>query len=196
MDFQIDGAASFSGTLTNAQGSINLTGTGQTTLVSTQVESSLNVGGSTLRGSGTVTGNLSLNGGTLSPGVNGSGTMTVTGAVSGSGTWVFDVVDSSTTDLINVTGAGGTLDVSGFTLNLSAPAQASAGDRIVIASYPANTSAGQFSSVSGLGGNWEMDYNTAGEIAIVSTIPEATNIIPLSLAFLPLLSMRNRRSRK
>ncbi len=191
LNFNIDGAASFSGTIMNSGYSIDLTGSGETTLTNTTVASSLSVGnGSTLKGTGTVQENFSMAGGTLSPGTTGAGTMNVTGNVSGSGTWVFDAVDASNRDLLNVTG---NLDVSGFTLNLSGTPSIASGP-IVIGTYGGNLT-GQFSSVSGLGPGQSISYS-GGQIAITAAIiPEVTNIIPLSLAFLPLVTMRNRRSR-
>lgn len=92
---------------------------------------------------------------------------------------------------------GNDLDISGFTLDLSG-SQTTSGTA-VIATYGGNlteASGGGFDSVIGLNGR-QISYN-GGQITITGAaiIPEVTNIIPLSLAFVPLLGMRKRRLRK
>jgi hypothetical protein len=175
-DLSIGGSANFQNGSIVADGDIVLAGGG------TMAASNLTItpGG----------GDFTVSGTSISPGGDGGiGTVTVDGDMGGTGTWIFDAVDISTSDLVNVTGE---LDVSGFVLNLSGAATgANLINPIIIANYGNASEPAPFFNVLNLPAGKRIDYNFNGNS--IAIVPEVTYAFPLLLAFLPLMGRRSRK---
>jgi fibronectin-binding autotransporter adhesin len=121
-------------------------------------------------GDGSIAGPLTLNtGGTVAPGSS-AGTLIVTGGLTLLGTYQAEVTGplAGQTDVLSITGgltlgAGSKLDVSGGIFNGTST--------YTIATY--DTRAGQFGTVIGLPGTYEVNYGTGTNSAITLTpVPE------------------------
>ena len=184
--WQVNGAIVGNGSLNktgagaaNLNGPLSYTGSTLVTNGSLYVNSTLNSAtpvvnntGTTLGGLGTINGNVNV-GGTLLPGSSGSiGTLTVNGNVTlnnGTNTGIFRSNLSTTdalADVLNVSGLfdfaeGGSLALG----NLNARGE----PVIVIAKYGSIASGSAFASVTGLLGDYTLDYNYGGlkQIALV-----------------------------
>ena len=187
IDFEGGGAIELSSASVTSGSGITVSGNTDLTLGgATNIQGNTQVGGgSALLGSGNISGNLNIDG-VLSPGESGNGLISVNGDLTGSGAWLFDAVDSGNRASVSVSEQ---LDISQFTLSVSGQNSGSSGP-IIIANYGSLTG-GQFSDVTGLLPGQQIDYNFMGnQIAIV---PEVSRILPVALAFIPVLFLRSRR---
>ncbi len=150
----------------------NLTGSG-TGSGAVKVES-----GATLGGTGIVGGTANIqSGANLSPGNNGIGTLTISGALTlnSSSTSAFDVDGSTPTN--DVVALGSTVSYGG-TLNVTPTGTFTAGQQFVLFSGAGATTAGNFSSITGSPGVDLAFIFTNGVLSVVSagSVPPQLNV--------------------